>query len=55
MTESLDDIIGVLNGNDRLTTFNQTKEGEVENWIPTLIPVFDKGMIGGIPASGRVS
>ena len=55
MTESLDDIIGVLNGNDRLTTFNQTKEGEVEDWIPTLIPVFDKGMIGGIPASGRVS
>lgn len=53
---SLTDLIGELNKtNDRLTTFNQTKEGEVEDWIPTLIPVFDKNMIGGIPASGRVS
>lgn len=56
MSESLTDLIGELNKtNDRLTTFNQTKEGEVEDWIPTLIPVFDKNMIGGIPASGRVS
>lgn len=55
MTESLDSIIGELNDDPHLATFSQTSNGEIKDWIPTLIPVFDYNMIGGIPASGQVS
>lgn len=54
---SLDDVIGELNkdSNSSLVTFNQTDNGETKDWIPTLIPVFDYYLVGGIPASGQVS
>ena len=55
MSETLTDLIGELNKDPKLTTYSQTDDGEIEDWIPTLIPVFDYNMIGGIPASGRVS
>ncbi len=55
MTESLNDLIGELNKDPKLTTFSQTDDGEIKDWVPTLIPVFDYYMIGGVPASGRVS
>lgn len=55
MSESLTDLIGELNKDPKLTTFSQTDDGEIEDWIPTLIPIFDYYMIGGVPASGRVS
>ena len=55
MNESLSNILGELNKDPKLTTFSQTSDGEIKDWIPTLIPVFDHNMIGGIPASGRVS
>lgn len=55
MASKLDNIIGALNKDPKLTTFNKTGDGEIKDWIPTLIPVFDHYMIGGIPASGRVS
>lgn len=55
MSGSLTDLIGELNKDPKLTTFSQTKDGEIEDWIPTLIPVFDHYMVGGIPASGRIS
>ena len=51
----INDIIGELNKDPKLTTFNQTDSGEIMDWYPTLIPVFDYNMIGGVPASGRVS
>ena len=49
------DIIGELNKDPKLTTFNRTDSGEIKDWYPTLIPVFDYNMVGGVPASGRVS
>lgn len=55
MTESLDDIIGALNKETNLTSFSETDDGEIKDWIPTLIPVFDANLEGGIPASGQVS
>jgi recombination protein RecA len=51
----INDIIGELNKDPKLTTFNQTDSGEIMDWYPTLIPVFDYNMVGGVPASGRVS
>ena len=51
----INDIIGELNKEPKLTTFNQTDSGEIMDWYPTLIPVFDYNMVGGVPASGRVS
>lgn len=55
MTESLDDIIGALNKETNLTSFSETDDGEIKDWIPTLIPVFDRNLEGGMPASGQVS
>ena len=55
MTESLDDIIGALNKETNLTSFSETDDGEIKDWIPTLIPVFDANLEGGMPASGQVS
>lgn len=49
------DIIGELNKDPKLTTFNQTDSGEINDWYPTLIPVFDYNMVGGLPGSGRVT
>lgn len=55
MSKGLGDIIAELNEDPRLTTYSQTDRGEINDWIPSLIPVFDYNMVGGIPSSGRVS
>lgn len=55
MSASLQDLIGELNKSQHLTTFAQTDNGEIKDWIPTLIPIFDYNMVGGLPASGQVS
>lgn len=55
MSASLDDILGELNKNEPLVAYSQTDDGNIDDWIPTLLPVFDYNMIGGVPASGRVS
>lgn len=51
----LTDIIGELNKDPKLVTFAETDAGEIKDWIPTLIPIFDYNMVGGLPASGQVS
>lgn len=52
----LTDILGELNkDNSNLVAFSETSNGEINDWIPTLIPVFDYNLVGGIPASGQVS
>lgn len=51
----VDDILASLNTDDNIEVFKNTDEGEVKDWIPTLIPKFDYNLIGGIPASGQVS
>lgn len=47
MSASLQDLIGELNKSQHLTTFAQTDNGEIKDWIPTLIPIFDYNMVGG--------
>ena len=51
----LQDILGQLNGNDNLVTYGSTSMGEINDWLPTLLPRFDHNLVGGFPASGRVS
>lgn len=51
----LQDILGQLNGNDNLVTYGSTSMGEIKDWLPTLLPRFDYNLVGGFPASGRVS
>lgn len=49
------DILGQLNGSDNLVTYGSTSMGEINDWLPTLMPRFDYNLVGGFPASGRVS
>lgn len=52
---SVNDIIASLNKDPELTTFHDTDEGEIKDFIPTMIPIMDYNLIGGIPVSGQIS
>lgn len=51
----IDDLKELLSDDDELKTFKETDDGNVTNWIPTLIPNFDRNLIGGVPISGQIS
>jgi len=40
---------------DALATFSDNDLGETKDWVPTLIPILDKNLVAGIPASGEIS
>ena len=55
-SEDLGDVINSLVSSDpQLSVYEDQKNQEVKDWIPTCIPTVDAALEGGIPASGSVS
>lgn len=52
---NLDSIMGILSDDEDLETFEDSDNGEVQDWLPTLIPEFDANLVSGVPASGQIS
>ena len=50
-----DELDSILEDDDSVKTFRETDDGNVLNWIPTLIPEMDKNLVGGIGVSGQIS
>ena len=55
VNDNITSLIGALNKDPELTTFKNTDEGEIKDFIPSLIPIMDYNLVGGLPVSGQVS